>query len=212
MRTQAQMLQIMRIFERENPHPQCELHFVNAYTLLVAVVLSAQSTDKGVNRATEKLFEIADTPQKMLALGEEKLKKHIQTIGLYNNKAQNIMELSRQILDRFDGEVPLNRDDLVSLAGVGRKTANVVLNVWCGEAAMAVDTHVMRIAHRLDFSNGKTPLEIENDLVEALPPEIIKNTNHWLVLFGRYICKAQKPLCEKCPVYDFCNSQDKRLK
>ncbi|MBR2136821.1 MAG: endonuclease III [Alphaproteobacteria bacterium] len=212
MRTQAQMLQIMRIFERENPHPQCELHFVNAYTLLVAVVLSAQSTDKGVNRATEKLFEIADTPQKMLALGEEKLKKHIQTIGLYNNKAKNIMELSRQILDRFDGEVPLNRDDLVSLAGVGRKTANVVLNVWCGEAAMAVDTHVMRIAHRLDFSNGKTPLEIENDLVEALPPEIIKNTNHWLVLFGRYICKAQKPLCEKCPVYDFCNSQDKRLK
>ena len=212
MRTQTQMLQIMRIFERENPHPQCELHFVNAYTLLVAVVLSAQSTDKGVNRATEKLFEIADTPQKMLALGEEKLKKHIQTIGLYNNKAKNIMELSRQILDRFDGEVPLNRDDLVSLAGVGRKTANVVLNVWCGEAAMAVDTHVMRIAHRLDFSNGKTPLEIENDLVEALPPEIIKNTNHWLVLFGRYICKAQKPLCEKCPVYDFCNSQDKRLK
>lgn len=212
MRTQTQMLQIMRIFEKENPHPQCELHFVNAYTLLVAVVLSAQSTDKGVNRATEKLFEIADTPQKMLALGEEKLKKHIQTIGLYNNKAKNIMELSRQILDRFDGEVPLNRDDLVSLAGVGRKTANVVLNVWCGEAAMAVDTHVMRIAHRLDFSNGKTPLEIENDLVEALPPEIIKNTNHWLVLFGRYICKAQKPLCEKCPVYDFCNSQDKRLK
>lgn len=212
MRTQTQMLQIMRIFERENPHPQCELHFVNAYTLLVAVVLSAQSTDKGVNRATEKLFEIADTPQKMLALGEEKLKKHIQTIGLYNNKAKNIMELSRQILDRFDGEVPLNRDDLVSLAGVGRKTANVVLNVWCGEAAMAVDTHVMRIARRLDFSNGKTPLEIENDLVEALPPEIIKNTNHWLVLFGRYICKAQKPLCEKCPVYDFCNSQDKRLK
>lgn len=209
-RSKAEILEIMRVFARENPNPQCELHFVNPYTLLVAVVLSAQSTDKGVNKATEALFKVADTPQKMLDLGEEKLKEYIKTIGLFNNKAKNIIALSRQLVNDFGGEVPADRDTLTELAGVGRKTANVVMNVWYNQPTLAVDTHVMRIAHRLDFSRGKTPLEIENDLTAVLPTEMIKNTNHWLVLFGRYICKAQKPLCEKCPIYDFCHSRDKR--
>jgi len=211
MRDKAEIIEIMRIFERENPNPQCELNFHNLYTLLVAVVLSAQSTDKGVNKATAELFKIADTPQKMLELGEEKLKDYIKTIGLFNNKAKNIMALSRQLVDDFNGEVPTQRDVLTTLAGVGRKTANVVLNVWFGLPTLAVDTHVMRIAHRLDFSQGKTPLEVENDLLKVLPPELVKNTNHWLVLFGRYICKAQKPLCEKCPIAGFCSCRDKRI-
>ena len=210
LRSKKEVLEIMQIFARENPNPRCELNFVNPYTLLVAVVLSAQSTDKGVNRATEALFKVADSPQKMLALGEEKLKEYIKTIGLFNNKAKNIMALSAQLVRDFGGEVPADRDTLTNLAGVGRKTANVVMNVWFHQPTLAVDTHVMRIAHRLDFSHGKTPLEIENDLMAVLPPELVINTNHWLVLFGRYICKAQKPLCDQCPIYDYCHSADKR--
>ncbi len=209
MRPKSEILEIMRIFQKENPNPQCELHFHNPYTLLVAVMLSAQSTDKGVNKATEKLFEIADTPQKMLALGEEKLKNYIKTIGLFNNKAKNIILMSRQLLKDYGGEVPSDRDILTTLAGVGRKTANVVMNVWYKEPTLAVDTHVMRIAHRLDFSHGKTPLEIENDLMKVLPTEMVINTNHWLVLFGRYVCKAQKPLCRQCPIKSYCRSKDK---
>lgn len=210
LRSKKEILEIMQIFARENPNPQCELNFINPYTLLVAVVLSAQSTDKGVNKATEALFKVADSPQKMLALGEEKLKGYIKTIGLFNNKAKNIMALSRQLVQDFNGIVPADRDTLTNLAGVGRKTANVVMNVWYHQPTLAVDTHVMRIAHRLDFSHGKTPLEIENDLLSVLPPELVINTNHWLVLFGRYICKAQKPLCDHCPIYDYCHSADKR--
>lgn len=210
LRPKKEVLEIMQIFARENPNPQCELNFVNPYTLLVAVVLSAQSTDKGVNRATEALFKVADSPQKMLALGEEKLKDYIKTIGLFNNKAKNIIALSAQLVRDFGGEVPADRDTLTNLAGVGRKTANVVMNVWFHQPTLAVDTHVMRIAHRLNFSHGKTPLEIENDLMAVLPPELVINTNHWLVLFGRYICKAQKPLCSQCPIYDYCHSADKR--
>lgn len=209
-RAKAEIAEIMQIFARENPNPQCELNFHNPYTLLVAVMLSAQSTDKGVNRATEKLFKIADTPQKMLDLGEEELKQYIKTIGLFNNKAKNIMQMSRQLLDNFGGEVPADRDVLTTLAGVGRKTANVVMNVWYHQPTLAVDTHVMRIAHRLDFSKGKTPFEVENDLMKVLPEEYVINTNHWLVLFGRYICKAQKPLCDKCPIYAYCRSKDKK--
>jgi endonuclease-3 len=209
-RPQKEILEIMRIFERENPNPQCELNFHNPYTLLVAVVLSAQSTDKSVNKATESLFKVVDTPQKMLALGEEKLKEYIKTIGLFNNKAKNIMALSRQLVDDFGGVVPADRDTLTTLAGVGRKTANVVMNVWYHQPTLAVDTHVMRIAHRLNFSQGKTPLEVEQDLMKVLPEDIVKNTNHWLVLFGRYICKAQKPLCDKCPIFEYCHSADKR--
>ena len=210
MRKKAEILEIMNIFARENPNPQCELNFHNPYTLLVAVVLSAQSTDQGVNKATEELFKIADTPQKMLALGEEKLKEHIKTIGLFNNKAKNIIALSKQLVEDFNGEVPADRDVLTTLAGVGRKTANVVMNVWYHQPTLAVDTHVMRIAHRLDFSRGKTPLEVEQDLMKVLPKELVVNTNHWLVLFGRYICKAQRPLCDKCPIYTYCHSKDKR--
>ena len=210
MRNKTEILEIMKVFQKENPDPQCELNFHNPYTLLIAVVLSAQSTDKGVNKATEQLFKIADTPQKMLALGENKLKEHIKTIGLFNNKAKNIILLSRQLIEMYNGQVPSDRDKLTELAGVGRKTANVVMNVWYHQPTLAVDTHVMRIAHRLDFSRGKTPFDVEQDLMKALPSEMVKNTNHWLVLFGRYVCKAQRPLCEKCPVYDYCNSRDKK--
>lgn len=211
MRSKAEIMEIMKVFERENPNPECELNYHNPYTLLVAVVLSAQSTDKGVNKATEQLFKIADTPQKMVKLGEDKLKNYIKTIGLFNNKAKNIILLSRQLIEHFDGKVPSNRDELTKLAGVGRKTANVVMNVWYNQPTLAVDTHVMRIARRLDFSHGKTPFEIEQDLMKVLPLEMVKHTNHWLVLFGRYICKAQRPLCNKCPIYKYCNSKDKKV-
>lgn len=201
----------MKIFDAINPNPQCELNFHNAYTLLVAVVLSAQTTDKGVNKATENLFKIADTPQKMLDLGIDKLKQHIKSIGLYNNKAKNIMLLSQDLINRFNGEVPNNREALESLAGVGRKTANVVLNVWFDLPALAVDTHVMRLSHRLDFSQGKTPLAVELDLLKILPEEYVKKANHWLVLFGRYTCKAQRPDCLNCPISSYCHSKDKKI-
>lgn len=211
MRKKSEILEIMEVFNRENPNPQCELNFHNAYTLLVAVVLSAQTTDKGVNRATEELFQIADTPEKMLKLGEEKLKSYIRTIGLFNNKAKNIIALSQELIDKFNGEVPATREALETLSGVGRKTANVVLNVWYKKPALAVDTHVMRISHRLQFSQEKTPLGIELDLLKVLPDKYVINANHWLVLFGRYICKAQKPECFRCPIASYCNSKDKKI-
>ncbi len=211
MRSQNEILKIMEVFAKENPNPQCELNFHNAYTLLVAVVLSAQTTDKGVNKATRELFKIADSPQKMLELGEEKLISYIRTIGLFNNKAKNIMSLSRDLVEKYDGIVPEKREDLEKLAGVGRKTANVVLNVWFKKPTLAVDTHVLRISHRLDFSQGKTPLAVEQDLLKVLPDEYIINANHWLVLFGRYICKAQRPECSKCPIASFCYCADKKL-
>jgi len=211
IRPQAEILEIMDIFNQKDPNPRCELNYSNAYTLLVAVVLSAQSTDKGVNRATEELFKIADTPQKMAALGLDKLKHYIKTIGLYNNKAKNIIALSKELTEKYQDEVPHNREALENLAGVGRKTANVVLNVWFNEPTLAVDTHVMRISHRLNMSDGKNPLEVEKDLLKVLPDNYKKNANHWLVLFGRYICKAQKPDCPNCPVSSFCHSADKRI-
>lgn len=210
-RPAAEILEIMEIFNKKDPNPRCELDYHNAYTLLVAVVLSAQSTDKGVNKATADLFKIADTPQKMLSLGLDNLKNYIKTIGLYNNKAKNIIALSQELQDKYQGNIPHSREALENLPGVGRKTANVVLNVWFGEAALAVDTHVMRISRRLELSNGKTPLEIEKDLLKVLPDNYIKNANHWLVLFGRYICKAQKPDCANCPVTALCHSPDKRI-
>lgn len=211
MRKKSEILEIMKIFDAINPNPQCELNFHNAYTLLVAVVLSAQTTDKGVNKATENLFKIADTPQKMLDLGIDKLKQHIKSIGLYNNKAKNIMLLSQDLINHFNSEVPNNREALESLAGVGRKTANVVLNVWFDLPALAVDTHVMRLSHRLDFSQGKTPLAVELDLLKILPEEYVKKANHWLVLFGRYTCKAQRPDCLNCPISSYCHSKDKKI-
>ena len=211
MRTKAQILEIMRVFESLDPNPKCELEYKNAYTLLVAVVLSAQSTDKGVNKATKPLFEIVDTPQKMLDLGIDNLKSYIKTIGLYNNKAKNIMLLSEELVEKYDGIVPDSREKLESLAGVGRKTANVVLNVWFNQPTLAVDTHVFRIAHRLDLSQGKTPREVEDDLIKVLPPQYAKNANHWLVLFGRYTCKAIKPDCANCPIAKYCTSKDKKI-
>ncbi len=211
MRNKKEILEIMHVFQQNDPNPRCELDYKNAFTLLVAVVLSAQSTDKGVNKATKALFEVADTPQKMAGLGLEKIKEYIKTIGLYNNKAKNILALSQELVEKYQGVVPENREALEKLPGVGRKTANVVLNVWFNQPTLAVDTHVMRISQRLGFSEGKTPLAIEQDLMKVLPTEYVKNANHWLVLFGRYICKAQKPDCEKCPIASYCHSKDKRI-
>lgn len=211
MRSKKEILEIMEIFEKENPNPECELNFCNAYTLLVAVILSAQATDKGVNKATKELFKKVDSPQKMLELGEEGLKKYIKSIGLFNNKAKNIILMSKELVTKYLGNVPDNREQLESLAGVGRKTANVVLNVWYKKPALAVDTHVMRISHRLNFSKSKTPTAIELDLLKVLPDRYIINANHWLVLFGRYICKAKKPECHNCKIAKYCNSSDKIL-
>ena len=210
MRPLKEICEILDVFKAQDAAPQSELNYHNAYTLLVAIVLSAQSTDKGVNKATEQLFKIADTPQKMLNLGIDELKNHIKTIGLYNNKAKNIMALSQRLVDEVNGEVPQNRDFLESLPGVGRKTANVLLNVWWGEPTVAVDTHVLRLAKRLDLSDGNTPLTVEADL-NKLPDEYKRHLNHWLVLFGRYICKAQKPDCKNCPITKFCYSADKKI-
>ena len=211
IRPSSEILEIMEIFNQRDPNPKCELNYTNAYTLLVAVVLSAQSTDKGVNKATEELFKVADTPQKMLSLGVENLKTYIKTIGLYNNKAKNIIALSEELVKNHQGIVPEDRNILETLPGVGRKTANVVLNVWFNQPTLAVDTHVMRISHRLNLSDGKTPLKVEEDLLKVLPQNYVKNANHWLVLFGRYICKAQKPDCLNCPLQKFCHSTDKLI-
>lgn len=210
MRPIKEICEILDVFKAQDPNPPSELHYHNAYTLLVAIVLSAQSTDKGVNKATAELFKIADTPQKMLDLGLDKLKEHIKTIGLYNNKAKNIIALSQKLVDERDGEVPPEREFLEALPGVGRKTANVLLNVWWNQPTVAVDTHVLRLANRLNLSDGNTPLSVEADL-NKLPDEYKCHINHWLVLFGRYICKAQKPDCANCPITKFCKSADKRI-
>lgn len=209
MRKISEICQILDVFKAQDAAPKSELNFHNAYTLLVAIVLSAQSTDKGVNKATNELFKIADTPQKMLDLGIDTLKQHIKTIGLYNNKAKNIIALSEILADQYNGEVPHNREAVEKLPGVGRKTANVLFNVWWNEPTVAVDTHVLRLAKRLELSDGTTPLSVEADL-NKLPDEYKLYVNHWLVLFGRYICKAQKPDCANCPIASFCRSTDKR--
>jgi endonuclease-3 len=211
MRKNSEILEIMQIFADANPEPKSELEYTNAYTLLVAIILSAQSTDKGVNKATKELFKVADTPQKMLALGLDGLKEYIKTIGLFNNKAKSIMSMSQSLVEKFNGEVPSEQKDLESLAGVGHKTANVLRNVWFGQPTMAVDTHVFRIAHRLDFSQGKNVEEVEKDLLAVLPEKYLMYANHWLVLFGRYICKAQKPDCENCPIAKYCYCSEKRI-
>lgn len=210
MRPISEICQILDVFKSRDQAPKSELNFHNAYTLLVAIVLSAQSTDKGVNKATADLFKIADTPQKMLDLGIDRLKEYIKTIGLYNNKAKNIIALSQILTEKCNGAVPHNRELIESLPGVGRKTANVLFNVWWNEPTVAVDTHVLRLAERLDLSDGSTPLSVEADL-NKLPDEYKLHLNHWLVLFGRYTCKAQKPDCSNCPISDFCHSTDKKI-
>ncbi len=188
-----------------NPEPKSELEYVNSYTLLVAVVLSAQATDKGVNKATRALFAKIDTPEKMLALGEAGLKEHIKTIGLFNAKAKNIIALSEILVKGFGGEVPEDREALESLPGVGRKTANVVLNVAFGQPTMAVDTHIFRVANRTGLAFGQTPRAVEESLLKAIPPEFLRHAHHWLILHGRYVCKARKPDCEACPAGDLCD-------
>ena len=191
------------------PHPTTELEYKNPFTLLVAVVLSAQATDAGVNKATRGLFALAQSPQEMLALGEERVRDAIKTIGLYRNKAKNVILLSRQLIELHAGEVPADRDQLETLAGVGRKTANVVMNVAFGAPTMAVDTHVFRVANRIGLSSGKTPLAVEKDLVKAIPPEFGVPAHHWLILHGRYLCKARKPECYRCPIREFCRFEPK---
>jgi endonuclease-3 len=196
--------EFFRRLAEERPDPRSELVFINPYTLLVAVVLSAQATDVGVNKATAPLFKLADSPQKMLALGEEQLRDHIKTIGLFNTKAKNVMALSRLLVERHGGEVPKNREDLEALPGVGRKTANVVLNVAFGEPTIAVDTHIFRVANRTGLAPGKTPLLVEEGLERAVPDRWKLHAHHWLILHGRYVCVARKPRCEACIVNDLC--------
>ncbi len=187
-----------------NPNPRGELEYINPYTLLVAVVLSAQATDASVNKATEPLFKVADTPQKMLALGEARLKNYIRTIGLYNTKAKNIIKLSEILLRDHGGQVPPEREALQALPGVGRKTANVVLNVAFGQPTLAVDTHIFRLSNRSGLAPGKTPDEVEQMLEKRVPEKYKLNAHHWLILHGRYICKARKPACAACVVHDLC--------
>lgn len=194
-----------------NPEPKGELEYVNPYTLLVAVVLSAQATDAGVNKATRALFQKVDTPQKMVALGEEGLKEHIKTIGLFNAKAKNVIALSDILIKKFGGHVPDTIDDLVTLPGVGRKTANVVMNIAYGAETFAVDTHVFRICNRTGLAPGKNPEEVEAKLDKIVPKEFRIHAHHWLILHGRYLCKARKPECYRCPVVDLCAFKDKNL-
>ena len=201
--------EVFRRFALHEPEPKGELEHVNAFTLLVAVALSAQATDKGVNKATRPLFEIADTPEKMLALGEEGLIERIKTIGLYRNKAKNVLKLSQRLIDDFDGEVPSSRAALESLPGVGRKTANVVLNMWFGHPAQAVDTHIFRVANRTGIAPGRDPLAVERAIEDRVPVEYAKHAHHWLILHGRYVCKARKPDCPSCLIRDICRYEEK---
>jgi endonuclease III len=187
-----------------NPAPATELEYINPYTLLVAVVLSAQATDVGVNKATRALFRIVDTPEKMVALGEATLREHIKTIGLFNTKAKNVIALSRMLIEQHGGEVPRDRAALEALPGVGRKTANVVLNVAFGEPTIAVDTHIFRVSNRTGLAPGKTPLAVEQGLEKRVPQRFVRHAHHWLILHGRYVCKARKPDCPNCVVADIC--------
>lgn len=193
----------------QNPEPKGELHYTNPYTLLVAVTLSAQATDAGVNKATEKLFKIVKTPQDMLKLGEEGLKKHIRTIGLFNAKAKNIIAAAEMLVRDYGGEVPQDRDELVELPGCGRKTANVVLNIAFGQPTMAVDTHIFRISNRTGLAPGKTVEAVEQKLLKVVPEKYMQHAHHWLILHGRYVCKARKPACPACILRDLCAFRDK---
>jgi endonuclease III len=209
--TPAEVYEAFSRFRKANPEPKGELEHLNPYTLLVAVVLSAQATDAGVNRATRALFAVADTPQKMLALGEDKVRDYIKTIGLYRNKAKNVIALSEKLITEFGGEVPRTRAELESLPGAGRKTANVVLNMAFGEHTMAVDTHVFRVGNRTGLAPGNTPLEVELGLERVIPSEFMLHAHHWLILHGRYTCLARKPRCEVCLINDLCRWPEKTV-
>ncbi len=207
----ATIFEIFRRFQASDPEPKGELDHSNAYTLLVAVALSAQATDKGVNRATRDLFPIADTPQKMLDLGEAGLIEHIKTIGLFRNKAKNVIAMSKRLVEVFDGKVPSSRAALQSLPGVGRKTANVVLNIWFDMPAQAVDTHIFRFGNRTGVAVGKNVDAVERAIEDNVPAEYQKHAHHWMILHGRYICKARKPVCTNCIIADLCHSEDKTI-
>ena len=207
--TTTEIAEFFRRLAAALPVPKTELEYANPYTLLVAVVLSAQATDVGVNKATEPLFAIADTPQKMLALGEERLTGYIKTIGLYRTKARNVMKLSAILVEQHGGAVPHDREALEALPGVGRKTANVVLNVAFGEQTIAVDTHIFRVGNRTGLAPGKTPLEVERGLEKRVPERYVLHAHHWLILHGRYVCKARKPDCPSCVVADLCRYKAK---
>ena len=203
------MHEIFARFQAAEPEPKGELHHTNAFTLVVAVALSAQATDAGVNRATKRLFEIADTPEKMLALGEEAVTEHIKTIGLYRNKAKNVIKLSRILVEEYGGEVPSSRAALQSLPGVGRKTANVVLNMWWHFPAQAVDTHIFRLGNRAGIAPGRDVDAVERAIEDHVPVEFQLHAHHWMILHGRYICVARKPKCGACIIRDLCQYEDK---
>lgn len=207
--TEAEVRRIFKRMEKQNPEPKGELDHVNTYTLLVAVVLSAQATDVGVNKATKDLFKVADTPEKMVALGEDKVRDYIKTIGLYKAKAKNVIALSERLIAEHNSEVPPDRDILETLPGVGRKTANVVLNMAFGQLTIAVDTHLFRIGNRIKLAPGKTTLDVELALDRIIPDDIKLHAHHWLILHGRYICKARKPECGNCVIADLCKSKEK---
>ena len=207
----ARVQEIFERFAAASPEPKGELEYRNHFTLLVAVVLSAQATDSGVNKATRGLFAIADTPAKMLALGEQGLTERIKTIGLYRNKAKNVIALSEALLRDHGGEVPANREALEALPGVGRKTANVVLNIAFGEETIAVDTHVFRVSNRIPIAPGRTPAEVEAGLLKIVPKPFLRHAHHWLILHGRYTCKALAPACPRCVIQDLCRWEGKRL-
>ena len=200
----AAVAEVFRRLRDANPHPTTELEYATPFQLLVAVVLSAQATDKGVNIATRKLFAVAPTPEAMADLGEDGIAEHIKTIGLFRNKAKNTAQLSRQLIERHGGEVPNDREALEALPGVGRKTANVVLNTIFGEPTMAVDTHIFRLANRTGLAPGKDVLEVEKRLLRRIPKDYLRDAHHWLILHGRYVCVARKPKCDECIVRDLC--------
>jgi endonuclease-3 len=209
--TPAEVREVFERFRKAGPEPKGELEHLNPFTLLVAVVLSSQATDAGVNRATRELCKVADTPQKMLDLGEERLRDYIKTIGLYRTKAKNVIALSQKLLTDFGGEVPRTRAEIESLPGAGRKPANVVLNMAYGEHTMAVDTHVFRVGNRTGLAPGKTPLEVETGLEKIIPGEFMLHAHHWLILHGRYTCLARKPRCEVCLINDLCRWPEKTV-
>ena len=202
---------IYRTLQEHNPHPTTELDFDTPFELLIAVILSAQATDISVNKATEKLYAVAKTPDAVLALGSRGLKKYIRTIGLFNNKAKNIIKTCRILIHDYDGEVPRSREQLEALPGVGRKTANVILNTAFGEPTIAVDTHIFRVANRTGLAKGKTPLEVEKRLTRLTPDEFKKDAHHWLILHGRYVCVARKPKCSNCVIAKWCEYRRKEL-
>jgi endonuclease-3 len=209
--TAAEIAEAFRRFQAAMPEPKGELKHVNPFTLLVAVVLSAQATDAGVNKATPALFAAADTPQKMAALGEERVRELVKTIGLFRTKAKNVVALSKKLVEEHAGEVPRTREALEALPGVGRKTANVVLNIAFGEPTIAVDTHIFRVGNRTGMATGKTPFEVEMKLNEVVPPKYRLHAHHWLILHGRYVCLARRPLCERCVIADLCQWPGKTI-